>query len=164
KIIDTFKVKLKEHNIDEEVELIATGCFGLCELGPVVIVYPEGVFYNRFTEEDVAEVVEEHLVKGRLVDRLVYHETKTGNEIKSINGIKVFEKQKRIALKNCGVINPEDIDEYIAFDGYKALEKVLTSMSSQEVLKTIEDTGLRGRGGAGFPTALKWTFAKNAQG
>jgi NADP-reducing hydrogenase subunit HndC len=154
--------ELVKHDILEEIEIIVTGCFGLCELGPVVIVYPEGTFYSRVEASDIPEMVEEHLVKGRPLDRLIYSEKGDGHHPLSINELGFFKKQKRIALANCGVINPEDIDEYIAFNGYMALEKVLGSMSPQDVIDEIKASGLRGRGGGGFPTGLKWQFAHDA--
>ncbi|WP_368272408.1 NADH-ubiquinone oxidoreductase-F iron-sulfur binding region domain-containing protein, partial [Eubacterium callanderi] len=144
------------------VELVITGCFGLCELGPVVIVYPEGTFYSRVEPSDIPELVEEHLVKGRPLERLIYSEKKEGEHPLSINELGFYKKQKRIALANCGVIDPEDIEEYIAFDGYMALEKVLFKMTPQEVIDEVKASGLRGRGGGGFPTGLKWQFAYNA--
>ncbi|MPW24832.1 NADH-quinone oxidoreductase subunit NuoF [Alkalibaculum sp. M08DMB] len=163
-LIKDLDKELKKHSLSKEVEVIRTGCFGLCELGPVVIVYPEGTFYSRVTSEDIAELVEEHLVKGRVLTRLVYHETIGDNKTISINDIGFFKSQERIALKNCGIIDPENIDEYLAYDGYKALQKVLLEMEPQEVIDTIKGAGLRGRGGAGFPTGMKWQFTKNAQG
>ncbi|MDL2224760.1 NADH-quinone oxidoreductase subunit NuoF [Eubacteriales bacterium OttesenSCG-928-M02] len=159
-IIDEFEKQIKEKGLEKEVQVVRTGCFGLCELGPVVIVYPEGSFYSRVTPEDVAEIAEEHLLKGRIVRRLLYQESIGEDDtIKSLDHVGFFEKQMRVALRNCGVIDPEDIEEYIAFDGYEALGKVLTEMSPEDVIQTVLDSGLRGRGGAGFPTGLKWRFA-----
>lgn len=160
----SFKKEFKKHGIEKEIELIVTGCFGLCELGPVVIVYPEGVFYSRVEKEDIPELVEEQFIKGRILKRLVYHEAMDEDKIRSLNEVEFFKKQERVALRNCGVIDPEDIDEYLAFDGYKALEKVLLEMTPDDVISTIKESGLKGRGGAGFPTAMKWQFAKNATG
>ncbi len=164
-IIGRFNSELKEHGIEKEVKVVQAGCFGLCEVGPVVIVYPEGAFYSRIKVDDVPEIVAEHLVKGRIVKHLLYHDSIDEDEdIKSLDEIPFYQKQKRVALRNCGVINPENIDEYIAFDGYKALAKVLTEMTPEEVIETLKASGLRGRGGAGFPTGLKWEFTYKANG
>ena len=163
KLIDEFEAQLKEQGLENEVKIVKTGCFGLCALGPVVVVYPEGAFYSRVQKEDVKEIVTEHLLKGRIVKRLVYDETiKDDNTIKSLNEVDFYKKQMRIALRNCGVINPENIEEYIAFDGYKALAKVLTEMSPAQVIDEIKKSSLRGRGGGGFPTGLKWEFASKS--
>ena len=165
KIIDEFNRCLEEKGLAEEIKVIQTGCFGLCALGPIVIVYPEGAFYSMVNAEDVSEIVEEHLLKGRIVKRLLYQETVVDDDtIKSLNEVDFYKKQERVALVNCGVINPESIDEYIAFGGYSALGKVLTQMTPQEVIDEIKESGLRGRGGGGFPTALKWQFTANAEG
>ena len=157
-----FRKELRKHGLQDEVQLEMTGCFGLCELGPVVIIYPEGTFYSRVEVSDIPELVEEHLVKGSPLARLEYTEKGIGEHTKSINELKFYKKQERVVLQNCGVINPEDIDEYIAFDGYTALEKVLLTMEPQEVIDVIKASGLRGRGGAGFPTGVKWQFGRNA--
>ncbi len=163
KIIEEFEKNLAEKGIQDEIKVVRTGCFGLCALGPIVIVYPEGAFYTLVKPEDVSEIVEEHLLKGRIVKRLLYQETVVDEEnIKSLNEIDFYKKQDRIALKNCGVINPESIEEYIAFGGYTALGKVLTEMKPQEVIDVIKESGLRGRGGGGFPTGLKWQFTANS--
>ena len=164
-IIKEMEAQLKANGLENEVKVVKTGCFGLCALGPIMIVYPEGAFYSRITTEDIKEIVEEHLLKGRIVKRLLYDETvqEDNSEIKSINEVKFYEKQMRVALRNCGVINPEEIDEYIAFDGYKALGKVLTEMTPQQVIDEIKESGLRGRGGGGFPTGMKWQFTANSQ-
>ena len=163
KLIKEFEAQLVNNGLQEEVKIVRTGCFGLCSLGPVVIVYPDGTFYSRVEEKDVKEIVEEHLLKGRVVERLVYNDVEgKADEIignVSLNDTKFYAKQKRIALRNCGVINPESIDEYIAMDGYAALGKVLTEMTPEEDIKVVSDSGLRGRGGAGFPTGKKWYFA-----
>ncbi|MEG0377928.1 MAG: NAD(P)H-dependent oxidoreductase subunit E, partial [Eubacterium sp.] len=157
-----FQKELTKHDLLDEIEIVVTGCFGLCELGPVVIIYPEGTFYSRVEPSDISELVEEHLVKGRPLERLIYSEKKEGEHPLSINELGFYKKQKRIALSNCGVIDPEDIEEYIAFDGYLALEKALFKMTPQAVIDEIKASGLRGRGGGGFPTGLKWQFAANA--
>lgn len=161
-LVKELKKELVKHDILDEVEVVATGCFGLCELGPVVIVYPEGTFYSRVEAADITELVEEHLVKGRPLDRLIYTEKGDGHHPLSINDLGFFKTQKRIALVNCGVIDPENIDEYIAFDGYMALEKVLLTMTPIDVINEVKASGLRGRGGGGFPTGLKWQFAHDA--
>ena len=156
--------ELTAHGLADEIKVVQTGCFGLCALGPIMIVYPEGTFYSRVTEEDVTEIVEEHLLKGRVVDHLVYNEPAPGNakhEVASLSDTGFYKTQMRVALRNCGVINPEDIEEYIGMDGYQALGKVLTGMTPQEVIDLMKASGLRGRGGAGFPTGKKWQFAAN---
>jgi NADP-reducing hydrogenase subunit HndC len=159
KVIKAFEKHLKDKGIEKEVKVVQTGCHGLCELGPVIIVYPEGVFYSRVQEEDVEEIVSEHLLKGRIVKRLVYEESIEKDVVKSLDNVDFYRKQLRIALRNCGVIDPENIDEYIAMDGYKAIAKVLTEMTPEQVIEEIKKSGLRGRGGAGFPTGVKWGFA-----
>ena len=159
KIHEEFDKLLKEKGLDNEVKVVQTGCFGLCALGPVVVVYPEGSFYSLVKVEDVKEIVEEHLLKGRIVDRLLYKEDSKSNEVKPLSEVQFYKKQKRIALRNCGVINPEDINEAIAVDAYQALGKVLTEMTPEQVIETILASGLRGRGGTGFPTGMKWKVA-----
>ena len=164
-LIDELNRELEEKGLAGEVQVIKTGCFGLCALGPVVIVYPEGCFYSHVTVEDIPEIVEEHILKGRIVTRLLYQETVVDDStIKNLNHTKFYEKQTRVALRNCGVINPENIDEYIAVDGYEALGRVLTQMTPDEVIQVVKDSGLRGRGGGGFPTGQKWLFARQSQG
>ncbi len=161
KILKEFEKQLEAKELQKEVKVVQTGCFGLCALGPIVIVYPEGAFYSMVKPEDVAEIVEEHLLKGRIVQRLLYEETVHAEEddIKSLNEVNFYKKQMRVALRNCGIINPENIEEYIGVDGYQALGKVLTEYSPQQVIDTIKASGLRGRGGGGFPTGMKWQFA-----
>lgn len=164
-LIARFNELLEANHLENEVQVVRTGCFGLCEAGPVVIVYPEGVFYSHVKVEDVDEIISEHIIKGRIVDRLVYREVdlEPHEKATSLNEIGFYKKQRRIALRNCGVIDPENIEEYIAFDGYKALGKVLTEMTPDEVIDVIKKSGLRGRGGAGFPTGLKWELTKRPQ-
>ena len=166
KIQDAFVREIEKQGLAEEVKVVQTGCFGLCALGPVVILYPDGTFYSRVEESDVAEIVSEHLLKGRPVERLVYNEKDetTGAVTESLNDTTFYKSQYRLALRNCGVINPENIEEYIAMDGYAALGKVLTEMTPDEVIQTVLDSGLRGRGGGGFPTGLKWKFASGNRG
>lgn len=156
--------EIENFNLKDEVQVIRTGCFGLCAEGPIVIVYPEGAFYSKVADSDVKEIVEEHLLKGRIVKRLLYKESLEEGQIRSLNEVKFYKKQMRIALRNCGVINPENIEEYIAYDGYKALAKVLTEMTPEQVIDWVKRSGLRGRGGGGFPTGLKWEFAAKAPG
>ena len=160
KIIDSLNAEIKKNGLEDEVAVVKTGCHGLCALGPIVIIYPEASFYAMVKEEDVPEIVSEHLLKGRIVTRLLYTETVTEDGVKSLNETDFYKKQKRIALRNCGVIDPENIDEYIATNGYEALGKVLTEYTPDQVIQTILDSGLRGRGGGGFPTGLKWKLAK----
>ena len=159
RIVTAFERELEAAGLDKEIKVIKTGCFGLCALGPIVVVYPEGAFYSQVKAEDVPEIVEEHLLKGRIVRRLLYSETVEEDTVKSLNETDFYKKQKRVALKNCGVIDPENINEYIAYDGYMALGKALTEMTPEEVIQCISDSGLRGRGGGGFPTGKKWSFA-----
>ena len=158
-IMRRLEEEIKKKGLDKEVNVVCTGCFGLCSLGPVVILYSEGSFYIKVTLADIPEIVEEHLLKGRIVKRLLYQETIDNDAIHSLTDTPFYKKQKRIALRNCGVINPEVIEEYIAMDGYSALGKVLTEMKPEEVIQVIKDSGLRGRGGGGFPTGLKWSLA-----
>ncbi len=157
--------ELKEKGLDGEIQVVQTGCFGLCEHGPIMIVYPDGTFYSRVTNDDVTEIVEEHLLKGRPVQRLIYNEVDENapHGITSLSDTPFYKSQSRVALRNCGKINPEVIDEYIAVDGYLALGTVLTQMTPQQVIDLMKASGLRGRGGAGFPTGMKWQFAANNQ-
>ena len=161
KIAKRLQEEIDKNGLTDEVRVVRTGCFGLCALGPIMIVYPEGTFYSMVKEEDIAEIVSEHLLKGRIVTRLVYDETVAENEIKSLKETDFYKKQHRIALRNCGVINPECIDEYIGRNGYEALGKVLKTMTPDDVIQVILDSGLRGRGGGGFPTGKKWQLARN---
>ncbi len=159
-IINRLHEEIKKNGLEDEVEVVRTGCFGLCALGPIMIVYPEGCFYSAVKEENIPEIVSEHLLKGRIVEHLLYKETVTENGIKPLSDTNFYKKQHRVALRNCGLINPENIDEYIALDGYQALAKVLNEMTPEQVIQTILDSGLRGRGGAGFPTGKKWQLAR----
>ena len=152
--------ELKNQGLDQEVSVVQTGCHGLCALGPIMIIYPDATFYAMVKEDDITEIVTEHLLKGRPVERLLYDETVTPAGIKALSDTDFYKKQHRIALRNCGVINPEEIEEYIGTGGYQALGKVLTEMTPDDVIQTLLDSGLRGRGGAGFPTGLKWKLAK----
>ena len=163
-VIAEFEKQLLEKGLDKEVKVVRTGCFGLCEAGPVCIVYPEGSFYAHVTPENVTKIVDEHLIKGRIVKDLLYKGSMEEDQktVKSLDKVDFYKKQKRVALRNCGVIDPENIDEYIAFDGYAALGKCLTELTPDQVIDEILKSGLRGRGGGGFPTGMKWKFAKNS--
>jgi len=161
-ILEEFNRIIKERNI-ENVRVIMTGCFGLCSKGPIVIIRPDDTFYSQVTPADCEEIIEKHICNGETVDRLLCQDV-DGTLVHRLDELNFYKKQKRIALQNCGVINPEDIDEYIAFDGYKALAKVLTEMSQDDVIKVVSDSGLRGRGGAGFPSGKKWEFVKAEEG
>ena len=160
RIIHTLEEELKKNDLEHEVSIVQTGCHGLCALGPIMLIYPEGTFYSMVNVEDIPEIVSEHLLKGRIVKRLLYNETITEEGIKPLNDTAFYKKQHRIALRNCGIINPEDIEEYIGTHGYEALGKVLTEMTPDDVIKILLDSGLRGRGGGGFSTGLKWKLAK----
>ncbi len=160
-IIAEFEKEIAEKGLADEIKVIRTGCFGLCALGPIVVVYPEGAFYSQVKVENVSEIVDEHLIKGRIVKHLLYDETVSGEAVKSLNETQFYKKQKRVALRNCGVIDPENINEYIAMDGYQALAKCLTEYTPEQVIQIVKDSGLRGRGGGGFPTGLKWSFTRN---
>ncbi len=164
-IYDEFKAQLKEKGLENDVQMVMTGCFGLCAAGPVIIVYPEGAFYSKITIEDVSAIINEHIVGGKIVERLLHEEEGSGGKpVIALSDTNFYKKQTRVALRNCGVINPEDIDEYIAYDGYQALIKCLTEYQPQEVIDIVKKSGLRGRGGAGFPTGLKWQFTHDAVG
>ena len=159
RIIDRLEKEIAAQGLSEEVGVVKTGCFGLCALGPIMIVYPEGTFYSMVQEDDIPEIVAEHLLKGRVVTRLLYEETTKTDKITPLNETDFYKKQHRVALRNCGVINPENIEEYIGTGGYDALGIVLTEKKPEDVIQILLDSGLRGRGGAGFPTGLKWKFA-----
>lgn len=163
-IYNEFIAQVEKNGLKDEVMIVKTGCFGLCAVGPVVVVYPEGAFYSEMTATDVEEVVKEHLIKGRLVKRKLYKDIKAETATKSLSETNFYKKQTRVVLRNCGVINPENIDEYLAYDGYQALIKVLTEMKPQDVIDVIKASGLRGRGGGGFPTGMKWQFTHDAPG
>ncbi|MCL2638295.1 MAG: NADH-quinone oxidoreductase subunit NuoF [Oscillospiraceae bacterium] len=161
-VFTALETEIKKAGLEKEVGVVQTGCFGLCALGPIMIVYPEGSFYSLVKDTDIPEIVNEHLLKGRVVERLLYQETVCADEgIKSLNDTGFYKKQLRVALRNCGVIDPDNIDEYIGADGYEALGKCLTEMTPDDVIKIILDSGLRGRGGGGFPTGRKWQLARN---
>ncbi len=165
KVLEALHEALKEEKLENEILVVRTGCFGLCALGPILIVYPEGVFYSQASPEGVKRIVKEHLKEGHVVKDLLYQETvHEDGSIISLNQTNFYKKQLRVALRNCGVIDPEQVEEYIAVDGYQALAKVLTSMSPEDVLDEISKSGLRGRGGGGFPTGKKWSFAKASPG
>lgn len=164
-IFEEFENRIRAKGLEEEVKVIMTGCFGLCACGPVVVVYPEGAFYQQVKVENVKEIVNEHIVKGRIVSHLLYKDkTAAEEQIKALNDTTFYKNQHRVALKNCGYIDPENIDEYIAYDGYQALIKCYQELTPQQVIDIIKESGLRGRGGGGFPTGLKWQFTKNAPG
>ncbi|CAH2213781.1 NADH-quinone oxidoreductase subunit NuoF [Tepidibacter aestuarii] len=158
-IFRKLKVEIRKHKLNNEIEVLKTGCLGLCELGPMVVVYPEGVLYSKVKDDDIKELVESHFIQNKILERLVYKTGDGEGKVRNLNKLDFFKKQIRIALRNCGIIDPENIDEYIAFDGYSALGKVLTSMKPFEVIDVIKESGLRGRGGGGFPTGTKWGFA-----
>lgn len=159
-IMETLKEEIRKAGLENEVSVVQTGCHGLCALGPIMIVYPDASFYSMVKVEDIPEIVQEHLLKGRVVTRLLYQETVTPAGVKALIDTNFYKKQHRIALRNCGIINPEVIEEYIGTGGYQALGKVLTEMTPDDVIQCLLDSGLRGRGGGGFPTGLKWKLAR----
>ena len=163
-IIEKMQEELKKNGLEQEIKIVRTGCFGLCEAGPIMVIYPEGAFYSHVQPSDVHEIVSEHLLKGRIVERLIHRDEKTHEVELSLNQVEFYKKQVRVALRNCGVIDPENIDEYIAFDGYKALGTCLSEKTPQDVIDIISASGLRGRGGGGFPTGTKWKFGAAAKG
>jgi (2Fe-2S) ferredoxin len=162
--IKTLTKEIEKHNLQDEIQVIQTGCIGACDLGPVIVVSPEGTFYQKLKPEDAIRIVEEHLLKGRVVTDLLHNSGHGEVAVTTIDEMPFFKRQKKLVLKNCGVIDPANIDEYIAKDGYSALGKVLTEMTPKDVIEEIKKSGLRGRGGGGFPTGLKWQFAADAQG
>ena len=163
-VMDAFREELRNQKLDREVLIVPTGCHGMCEMGPIVVVYPEGTFYCRVKAEDVKEIVSEHLLKGRIVPRLLYTVSEEAPKVPHYKEIPFYGKQHRIALENCGYINPDNIEEYIVRHGYEALGKALTEMTREQVIEEVKTSGLRGRGGGGFPTGLKWSFCARAQG
>jgi len=163
-VLAKFEEEVKAKGLDKEIRIVETGCQGFCEGGPLVIIYPEGTFYTHVTPSDVPEIVEEHLLKGRVVSRLLFREPMTAEKVPNYNDIAFYKKQHRLVLKNCGHINPESLDEYIAADGYEGLAKVLLTMTPEQVIEEMKKTGLRGRGGGGFPTGMKWMFCSKSPG
>ncbi len=163
-VIEKFKSEIEKKGLSDEILVVPTGCHGMCEMGPIVVVYPEGTFYCRVSPEDVSEITEEHLYKGRIVERLLYTGTEEKPKVPHYKDIPFYGKQHRVALANCGYINPDSIDEYISRDGYVALAKVLKEMTPGDVIEEVKTSGLRGRGGGGFPTGLKWSFCAKSQG
>ena len=161
KVIEKLESELAANGLTDKIQVVKTGCFGLCALGPIMIVYPEGTFYSKVNVDEITRIVKEHFMEGNPVKEFLYQETVTEDGIKPLKETAFYKKQNRLALRNCGVINPENIEEYIGRQGYEALGKALTSMSQDEVIQTILDSGLRGRGGGGFPTGQKWKLAKN---
>ena len=161
-LISLLQEELKKNDLENEVAIVKTGCHGLCAQGPVMVIYPDATFYSMVKPEDIPEIVSEHLLKGRVVTRLLYVED--GGKAKALKDTDFYRLQHRVALRNCGIINPESIDEYIGTGGYEALGRVLTEMSPDDVIETILASGLRGRGGAGFPTGMKWKFASGNRG
>ena len=164
KIEEDFNTEIKKHGIESKTQVIKTGCFGLCEAGPIVIIYPSGAFYSQISLEDVPKIVEEHLANNKIVKDLVYPDAIDGDTILPLTDVDFYSKQMRLALRLCGLVNPEDIDEYFAFDGYQALNKALTEMTPESVIQEVKDSAIRGRGGGGFPSGLKWEFTHNAEG
>ncbi|NLD05079.1 MAG: NADH-quinone oxidoreductase subunit NuoF [Synergistaceae bacterium] len=163
-VLAKFEVELKAKKLRDEVSLVETGCHGFCEAGPLVIIYPEGTFYTRVKPEDVAEIVDEHILKGRIVSRLLFKEPLTAEQVPSYDEIAFYKKQHRLVLRNCGHINPDSIEEYIGADGYEGLAKALLEMTPEQVVEEMKKTGLRGRGGGGFPTGMKWMFCAKSPG
>ena len=163
KIIENLESALTARGLEDDVKVIRTGCFGFCEKGPIVKILPDNTFYTQVKPEDADEIVETHIVRGEKVDRLLYVDPKSGEAISDSKHMDFYKKQKRVALRNCGFIDPENIEEYIGQDGYQALAKCITQLTPEEVIEEVKKSGLRGRGGAGFPTGLKWQFARGYQ-
>ena len=163
-VLEKFREEIKKHGLENEVRAIETGCHGMCEMGPIVTVYPEGTFYVRVTADDVPEIVEEQLLKGRIVSRLLYKEPRTSAQVPDYEEIPFYKKQHRIVLKNCGTINPDSLEEYIGADGYQGLAHVLLDLTPEQVVEEMKKSGLRGRGGGGFPTGMKWGFCQKSPG
>ena len=163
-VLAKFEEEIKKQGLDKEVKAVSTGCHGMCEMGPIVTVYPEGTFYVRVKPEDVPTIVEEHLLKGRIVERLLYKEPKTASDVPDYKDIPFYKKQRRIVLANCGDINPDSLEEYIGKDGYQALAHVLLDLTPEQVVDEMKKSGLRGRGGGGFPTGMKWGFCQKSPG
>jgi (2Fe-2S) ferredoxin len=161
---EAFAKELKKQKVDQEIKLGDTDCHDFCEMGPLVIVYPEGTFYVRVTPEDVPDIVEEHLINGKVVDRLLYKEAVKEDQLPKYKDLDFYKKQRRVALRNCGSIDPERLDEYVARDGYASLEKALFEFTPEQVIDEVKRSGLRGRGGGGFPTGLKWEFCHRSPG
>lgn len=161
--VNALKEELAKNELTNKVNIVKTGCFGLCAQGPIVIIYPEAVFYHQVQPKHAKKIVSDHLINGKLVEKLLYHDSDTKEIINKLMDTPFYHKQKRVALRNCGRINPEKIEEYFAFDGYQALATVVNEYSRDDVLSLLETSGLRGRGGAGFPTFMKWSFAKASQ-
>jgi (2Fe-2S) ferredoxin len=163
-LTEHLRTEINKQGLSDFAQVVGTGCFGFCEKGPIVKIIPDNTFYTQVKPEDAKEIVEEHIVKGRNVSKLLYKDPKTEKIVTDSRGMEFYKKQIRIALRNCGVIDPENIEEYIARDGYASLGKVLTSMSPEEAIAVIKKSGLRGRGGAGFPTGLKWEITRQSPG
>ena len=162
-VSDALRKELAKANLDSEVKVVETGCLGPCVVGPVAAIYPDNVFYQNIKPEDAEDIVQEHILKGRVVERLV-HKAATGQSVPTLHEIGFFNKQVKIVLRNCGMIDPLKIEEYIARDGYAALSKALSEMTPDAVVEEVKKSGLRGRGGAGFPTGMKWSFTRKAKG
>ncbi|MEG2281790.1 MAG: NAD(P)H-dependent oxidoreductase subunit E, partial [Rikenellaceae bacterium] len=162
-LVEALREELKKNGLDKEAQVVTTGCFGFCEKGPIVKIIPDNSFYTKVKPSDAEEIVKEHILKGRRVTRLLYEDPKTLKHISDSKHMDFYKKQIRIALRNCGFINPENIDEYIARDGYAAIGNILATMNPNQAIEVIKKSGLRGRGGGGFPTGLKWEIASKSK-